>query len=95
MEIERPESLRRFVTEMLGDLERYEEGRETPLLQTLEELILAHWNQREAARRLHIHINTLLYRVQRIEKLTGFSLADPEMRVALAVAVRARALLRG
>jgi sugar diacid utilization regulator/putative methionine-R-sulfoxide reductase with GAF domain len=95
LEIERPESLRRFVTEMLGDLERYEEGRETPLLQTLEELILAHWNQREAARRLHIHINTLLYRVQRIEKLTGFSLADPEMRVALAVAVRARALLRG
>jgi len=95
LEVERPESLRRYVTEMLGPLERYQEGRETPLLQTVEELILAHWNQREAARRLHIHINTLLYRIQRIEKLTGYSLSDPETRVALAVAVRARSLLHG
>ncbi len=95
LEVERPESLRRFVAEMLGDLERYQDGRKTPLLETLEELILAHWNQREAARRLHVHINTLLYRIQRIEKLTGFSLSDPEVRVALAVAVRARSLLHG
>jgi len=94
LEVERPESLRRYVTEMLGPLERYQEGRETPLLQTVEELILAHWNQREAARRLHVHINTLLYRIQRIEKLTGFSLSDAETRVALAVAIRARALLQ-
>ena len=95
LEVERPEALRRYVTEMLGPLERYQEGRETPLLETVEELILAHWNQREAARRLHVHINTLLYRIQRIEKLTGFALSDPETRVALAVAVRARSLLQG
>ena len=68
-------------------------GAETPLLQTLEQVIMAHWNQRAAARRLHVHINTLHYRIERIEKLTGFSLSDPEIRVALAVAVRARSLL--
>lgn len=95
LEVERPESLHRYVTETLGPLQRYEEDRDTPLLRTVEQLILAHWNQREAARRLHVHINTLLYRMQRIEQLTGVSLSDPETRVALAVAVRARSLLEG
>ncbi len=95
LEVERPELLHRYVNETLGPLQRYEEDRETPLLRTVEQLILAHWNQREAARRLHVHINTLLYRMQRIEQLTGFSLSDPETRVALAVAVRARSLLQG
>jgi DNA-binding PucR family transcriptional regulator/putative methionine-R-sulfoxide reductase with GAF domain len=93
LEIERPEALNRYVDEMLGPLARYEESRDTPLIATLEELIAAHWNQREAARRLHIHINTLLYRIQRIEQLSGFSLGDAETRVALAVAMRARTLL--
>jgi purine catabolism regulator len=93
LEIERPEALSRYVDEMLGPLARYEESRDTPLIATLEELIAAHWNQREAARRLHIHINTLLYRIQRIEQLSGFSLSDAETRVALAVAMRARTLL--
>lgn len=95
LEVERPEALHRYVQETLGPLLRYEEERQTPLLQTLERLILAHWNQREAARRLHVHINTLLYRMQRIEQLTGLTLSDPETRVALAVAVRARSLLQG
>jgi len=93
LEIERPATLARYVEEMLGPVERYERGRETPLLRTLEELIAAHWNQREAARRLHVHINTLLYRMQRIEQISGFSLDDSETRVALAVAMRARSLL--
>ncbi len=93
LEIEHPEVLGRYVEEMLGPLLRYEQGRDTPLIGTLEQLIAAHWNQREAARRLHIHINTLLYRMQRIEQLASFSLADAETRVALAVAMRARTLL--
>lgn len=95
LEIERPEALSRYVDEMLGPLQRYQQGRDTPLIESLEELIATHWNQREAARRLHIHINTLLYRMQRIEQLSGFSLGDAETRVALAVAVRARSLLTG
>ncbi len=95
LEIDRPEALSRYVDEMLGPLHRYQQGRDTPLIQTLEELIAARWNQREAARRLHIHINTLLYRIQRIEELSGFSLTDAETRVALAVAMRARSLLTG
>ncbi|MGC8474636.1 MAG: helix-turn-helix domain-containing protein, partial [Candidatus Dormibacteria bacterium] len=52
------------------------------------------WNQRAAARRLRVHINTLTYRVQRLEALLQLSLDDPETRVVLQVALQARTLGR-
>jgi len=42
----------------------------------------------EAAAALGIHRNTLAYRIRRIEGATGWRLADPELRLPLAVAVR-------
>ena len=45
-----------------------------------------------AARRLRVHVNTLLYRVGRIEQLSGRSLDDPDVRLAMTLALRARAL---
>jgi hypothetical protein len=50
------------------------------------------WNMRAAARRLTVHINTLLYRVGRIERLVGRELDDPDVRLAMAIALRARAV---
>ena len=42
----------------------------------------------EAAAALGVHRNTLAYRIHRIERLTGWRLADPELRLPLAIAVR-------
>ena len=42
----------------------------------------------EAASRLGIHRNTLAYRVRNLETRTGWDLSDPELRLALSVAVR-------
>jgi hypothetical protein len=42
----------------------------------------------EAAAALGVHRNTVAYRVRRIEALTGWRLADPELRLPLAVALR-------
>jgi DNA-binding PucR family transcriptional regulator len=41
----------------------------------------------EAAAVLGIHRNTLAYRIRRIEQLTGWRLGDPELRLALLIAV--------
>jgi DNA-binding PucR family transcriptional regulator len=49
--------------------------------------------RRAASRELGIHINSMSYRLERIETLTGLSLDDPETRVAIAIALRARAML--
>ncbi|MBJ7600280.1 MAG: hypothetical protein DLM67_10675 [Candidatus Nephthysia bennettiae] len=93
LEVQSPEALRGFVGEVLGPLLKYAESRETPLLETLDALVAARWVRRAAARALGIHINSMGYRIERIEGLTGLSLDDPETRVAVAIALRARAML--
>jgi hypothetical protein len=42
----------------------------------------------EAATILGVHRNTLAYRIRRLEAMTGWRLTDPELRLALSVAVR-------
>lgn len=93
LEVQSPEALRRFVDELLGPLLQYAQSRDTPLLETLEALSAQRWVRRAAARQLGIHINSMSYRVERIQSLTGISLDDPETRVAISIALRARAML--
>ncbi len=93
LEVQSPEALQRFVSEVLGPLLSYAQSRDTPLLETLEALSAARWIRRAAARNLGIHINSMTYRVERIEALTGLQLDDPETRVAISIALRARAML--
>jgi sugar diacid utilization regulator/putative methionine-R-sulfoxide reductase with GAF domain len=93
LEVQSPDALRRFVEELLGTLLQYARSRDTPLLETLEALSAARWVRRAAARNLGIHINSMTYRVERIESLTGLQLDDPETRVAISIALRARAML--
>jgi purine catabolism regulator len=50
--------------------------------------LLNHGGVNEAAAALGVHRNTIAYRVRRIEELTGWRLADPEIRLPLAVALR-------
>jgi sugar diacid utilization regulator/putative methionine-R-sulfoxide reductase with GAF domain len=93
LEVQSPDSLRRFVDELLGPLLQYAQSRDTPLLETLEALAAARWVRRAAARNLGIHINSMTYRVERIQSLTALQLDDPETRVAISIALRARAML--
>jgi sugar diacid utilization regulator/putative methionine-R-sulfoxide reductase with GAF domain len=93
LEVQSPEALRRFVDELLGTLLKYAQSRDTPLLETLEALSAARWVRRAAARNLGIHINSMSYRVERIQTLTGLQLDDPETRVAISIALRARTML--
>jgi sugar diacid utilization regulator/putative methionine-R-sulfoxide reductase with GAF domain len=93
LEVQSPDALRRFVNELLGTLLQYAQSRDTPLLETLEALAAARWVRRAAARQLGIHINSMSYRVERIQSLTGLQLDDPETRVAISIALRARAML--
>jgi sugar diacid utilization regulator len=93
LDVQSPEVLRGFANEVLGPLLKYAESRETPLLQTLEALASARWVRRAAARDLGIHINSINYRIERIQSLTGLSLDDSETRVAIAIAIRALSML--
>ncbi|MEO8462281.1 MAG: helix-turn-helix domain-containing protein [Chloroflexota bacterium] len=50
--------------------------------------LLDHGGVNETAAALGVHRNTVAYRLRRIETITGWHLADPELRLPLAVALR-------
>ena len=43
---------------------------------------------RTLARQLGVHRNTTAYRVKRIEEITGWDLREPDLRLALSLALR-------
>jgi purine catabolism regulator len=84
--------LRAFYGEYLGALESYDERHGTELIRTLEGFFAHHGNHVRAADALHLHRNTLLYRLARIQAISGLDLDDPEIRLAVQVALRLRPL---
>ncbi|MBI2941504.1 MAG: helix-turn-helix domain-containing protein [Chloroflexi bacterium] len=85
--------LRTFYDETLGRLAEYDRRSDGELLRTLEAYFSCHASPTEAAERLHVHRNTLLYRLGRIRAISGLDLDDPETRLALHLALRVRQLL--
>lgn len=61
------------------------------LLATLEAWLECHGQARAAAARLHVHVQTLRYRLGQLEDLFGDALADPRRRLELELALRAPA----
>jgi purine catabolism regulator len=89
--LETPE-LRSFYRETLGELADESQGNEDFIL-TLETFFEEHGNLSQTANRLHVHRNTLLYRMERIGQLGGFDLENPETRLAVHLALKIRRLL--
>jgi PucR family transcriptional regulator, purine catabolism regulatory protein len=77
----------RQARQLLAPLLSGRPSRDRQVLATLRAL-LDHAGLAEAATALGVHRNTLAYRLTRIEERTGWRLADPTLRFALAVAVR-------
>ncbi len=86
-----PDDVRRtFLARVLGPVLDYDERHESDLVATLEAFLAASGSWTVCAERLHLHVNTLRYRIKRIEDLTGRSLASLEHRVDFFLALRAR-----
>jgi hypothetical protein len=64
------------------------------LLQTLEAWLDAQGEARPAAARLHVHVQTVRYRLGQLRELLGPALDDPRGRLELALALRVRAGVR-
>ena len=69
----------------LGLLERYDRETDGEYLHTLRVYALSSFSNQETCKELHIHRNTLGYRLGRIEELTGIRLEDRDTRLHLAL----------
>jgi len=79
--------LDRFVQTTLGPLLQHDHGHHAALTPTLEAWTQANGNLVAAAQRLNVHRNTLNYRMQQIQTLTGLDLNDAQHRLNIAIAL--------
>jgi PucR C-terminal helix-turn-helix domain len=77
----------------LSPLRRLRASQQDRLAETLLAWLQSSGNAQAAARRLHVHPQTVRYRLRRLDELFGDTLRDPNARFDLEIALRARALL--
>lgn len=71
---------RAFSERLINRLEEYDRKHDSQLVETLEAYLETGGNIAAAARRLHTHINTVRYRLGRVEEITGRSLKSTSNR---------------
>jgi PucR family transcriptional regulator, purine catabolism regulatory protein len=87
--------LREFVRDTLGDLISLEGRERADLLGTLQVLLDTHLNVAKSARALHMHYNTMRYRIAKLERLVGPFMSDPKLGLRLSVALQALEMYHG
>ena len=69
-------------------LENYDAKNRTDLLMTLKTYLQQSCSQNRTAEALHVHLNSLKYRLRRIVELTGLNLHDSEELLYLQLSLR-------
>jgi sugar diacid utilization regulator len=77
-----------FAQDVLGPLIDYDARHKVDLVGTLSVYLNQHESLKQTARVLRIHVNTVTYRIQRIERLTSLDLTNPDHRLSAHVATK-------
>jgi len=86
--------LTEFYHETLGPLIHADTRGDGTLIETLEAFFRCNGNLSETARTMHLHRNSLLYRLSKIEEILGRSLDDAEVRLSLQIALKIRVMMK-
>ena len=89
----RPEVVVKFIERYVEPLERYDSAHTSKLRHTLEVYYEAGRTLEEAARRLHVHVSTLRYRLKKAAELLDVDLKDGSAALDLEVALKAARVL--
>ena len=86
--------LEQFYYKMLSPLHSYENNSKTDFLKTLEIYLKSNCNWTESKKLLHIHGNTLTYRLNRISEILNMDIKDYQDRLRLQIAFEIKDLLQ-
>lgn len=86
--LEEQPDVRRFTDEIMRPLIEYDSQNRGSLVKTVEAYFDHHGNISQTAESLFVHRNTLLYRMERIQELTGLNLDHSNMRLALHLSLK-------
>ncbi len=88
------EDLENFYAHALQGFTNENKEEEQTLLQTLSVFLETHCQISETAKRLYVHRNTVVYRLEKCEELLGKSLKDSETTLQIRLALRAKTILK-
>jgi sugar diacid utilization regulator len=77
-----------FAQDVLGPLIDYDARHKVDLVGTLSVYLNQHESLKQTARVLRVHVNTVTYRIQRIERLASLDLTNPDHRLSAHVATK-------
>lgn len=82
-----------FYDDTVGSLVEYDRRTGADLMATLDAFFVSLGSPTETAQRMHLHRNTVLYRLRRIEEIGGLKLDDAGTRLNLQLCLRIRDVL--
>jgi hypothetical protein len=85
-----PSVLRSFRARLLGPLLAYDDRHRAELLPTLREFLACSGSWNACAAKMYVHVNTVRYRIRRIEELTGRDLSSLNDQVDFFLALQIR-----
>ena len=77
----------RFMSDWLEPLLSYDRKRKSRLVETLRVFLDNNGNHRETARRMHVHHNTVRYRIAQVYALTRRNILSPKLRLQYQLAL--------
>jgi DNA-binding PucR family transcriptional regulator len=77
-----------FANRVLGVVHAYDANRGSDLMGTLDAFLRADCSWSRCAEDLHVHVNTVRYRIRQVEKLTGRDLSRLDDRIDVVLALR-------
>lgn len=93
LQTSRPEVVVKFISRYVEPLDRYDSVHTSELRRTLEVYYEAGGTLQEAARRLHVHVSTLRYRLGKAAEVLDLDLKDGSAALDLQVALQAARVL--
>jgi purine catabolism regulator len=83
-----PAELRGFIDQVLGPLLEYDQRHSADLVRTLDTFLSKNGNLQSTARELSLHVNSVTYRLQRIQSISHLDLEQSEDRLLAQVALK-------
>lgn len=94
LQVKRPRELEAFAQAVLGGMHAYDQRHQTKLGPTLQSFMAQRCNVGLTAKTLHVHANTVAYRLRRIEQLLDVDLRDPQALLHVQLALMIEEILR-
>ncbi len=85
--------LTELVPPRLQKLKEYDQENNTELIKTLQTFFYCNDNAKKAAKQLHVHYKTMLYRLERIKEICGLDLKDYKDKLEIQVGLEVIQLL--